>query len=115
MMRILAWLLVAAITALTLVPPSWRWVFGLPHAAEHFVGFLLMGGALALAYPGRGRALAVVAIAFAAVLEILQTITPGRHARLSDFLIDAAGACVGIAAAALAERMRRVKSLPAAD
>jgi VanZ family protein len=115
MVRALAWLMVAAITALTLVPPSWRVVSGLPHAAEHFFGFLLMGAALALAYPRRGHVLAVSAVAFAAILELLQTIAPGRHARFSDFLVDALAACAGIAAATAIERVRTIKRAPAAE
>ena len=109
MMRVLAWLLIAAVTALTLVPPALRPVSGLPHAAEHAVIFFAMGAALALAYPRRGYALGVAAVLFAAMLEVLQMVTPGRHARLSDFVIDAAGICAGIALAAAVERMRRPK------
>jgi VanZ family protein len=39
-----------------------------------------------------------------AALEILQIFTPGRHARLRDFIVDALSICVGIAAATLLNR-----------
>jgi VanZ family protein len=34
------------------------------------------------------------------VIEILQFWAPGRHARLSDFVVDALAACAGLAVAA---------------
>ena len=106
MARILAWLLVAAITALTLVPPALRPLSRLPHAAEHAVVFFAMGAALALAYPGRAWRLGAAAVLFAAIIEVLQLIVPGRHAQLSDFLIDAGAACAGIAMAAVVTQWR---------
>jgi VanZ family protein len=33
-------------------------------------------------------------------MEILQFWVPGRHARISDFVVDAAAACAGLALAA---------------
>src|SRR5262245_62090573 len=107
MMRGLAWLLVAVITALTLVPPALRPVSILPHAVEHGIVFVAMGAALALAYRRHRHALGGSCVLFGAVLELLQTVRPGRHASLRDFVIDAAGACAGIALAAVVERWRR--------
>jgi len=107
MMRALAWLLVAVITALTLVPPTLRPVSGLPHAVEHVLVFFAVGAALALVYPRHIYALAVSCVSFAAILELLQKTRPGRHASLRDFLIDAAAVCAGIAGAALIQRTRR--------
>ena len=37
----------------------------------------------------------------AGLLEILQMWAPGRRARLEDFLVDAATACIGLAIAAV--------------
>jgi VanZ family protein len=45
------------------------------------------------------------AIMFCAALELLQLAVPGRHARVSDFLIDAGAACCGIAIAWFARRL----------
>jgi VanZ family protein len=45
------------------------------------------------------------AIVFCAALELLQLGVPGRHARLSDFLIDAGAVCFGIAIAWFARRL----------
>ena len=37
------------------------------------------------------------------ILELMQFLAPGRHARLEDFLVDAGTACLGFAIAALAD------------
>jgi VanZ family protein len=104
MMCIAAWLLLAVVITLSLVPPAWRPVSGLPHDLEHAAIFLAMGLAFARAYPGHRYALALTAIMFVGVLEMLQRIVPGRHARMSDFAVDAASVCIGIAAASLFTR-----------
>jgi len=105
--RLLAWLLLAAIVALTLVPPGWRPVTGVPHKLEHFATFVVAGGAFALAYPGHAWLLGLMAVLFTAALELMQLLSPGRHARWSDFLVDAAGACIAIAVVATFARVRR--------
>src|SRR5262249_14288846 len=66
-----------------------------------------MGAALALAYPRRIYVLVASGVMFAALLELLQTLRPGRHASLSDFLIDAAAVCIGIALAGFVQRIPR--------
>ena len=44
------------------------------------------------------------------LLEVLQLLVPGRHARLSDFVVDALAACAGLAfAAGLDWAIRRVR------
>jgi VanZ family protein len=43
----------------------------------------------------------VVAVTLIGVLELLQLLVPGRHARLEDFIVDAIAACVGFVIAAL--------------
>ena len=71
-----------------------------------------MGAALAFAYPRRIYALGVSGVLFAAFLELLQTLRPGRHASLSDFLIDAAAVCVGIAIVVGVKRLQRTARAP---
>jgi len=107
--RLMAWLILAAIIALTFVPPMWRPVSGFPQAVEHFAIFLLMGGTFALGYRGHAASIGLTAILFAAGLEVLQMFTPGRHARLSDFFVNAFGICAGIAIVTLFERVRSSK------
>ena len=63
----------------------------------------------------RNRSLtAAFVIAFTGLIEILQFLAPGRHARLQDFLVDALAASLGLAAAAALDwTIRRTqRSLP---
>src|SRR5690242_11406269 len=92
----LAWFLAATIVILTVVPPSFRPVTGLPHALEHFAMFALCGGAFGVAYRLGGVLEGAVLVAFAGAIELLQLIVPGRHARLTDFLVDAIASGVGM-------------------
>jgi VanZ family protein len=105
--RIAAWLLVVAIVVMTLGPPTVRPVSGFNRSLEHVAAFALLGLAFGLAYPSRRMLLALTGVAVAALLETLQRVVPGRHAYFSDFVINAAGACVGIALAILFDWFRR--------
>ena len=81
---------------MTVVPPSLRVVTGAPHNVEHAMIFLITGAAFGLGYRLRLRVMCAAAVVFCACLELVQLAVPGRHARISDFLIDAAAACGGI-------------------
>ena len=63
---------------------------------EHLSIFLAMGMAFGFGYPQRLLHLWTRLLAFTAVIELAQLLVPGRHARLSDFLIDALGMSVGV-------------------
>jgi VanZ family protein len=113
-LKFLAWLLAAAVTFATLGPPRFR-----PHSdfgqnGEHALAFILVGLAFGLAYPRHRLLNAAIAVVMIGTLEILQLWMPGRHARLLDFVVDAAAACAGLAIAAGADwvmrRMQRVRS-----
>jgi VanZ like protein len=103
--KLLAWLCLAAIVALSLVKPSLRPVTVLPHNLEHAAIFAIAGLAVGLGYPRHWLRNALLLIAFAAAVEIAQLYAPGRHARWIDFFVDAAAACVGVALAVMAERL----------
>lgn len=95
--RVSAWLLIVAIVILSLVPPTLRpGVHGL-HVVEHFAIFSATGFAFGLGYrPSYFSAIGLVL--FAGAIEIAQLFAPGRHARLSDFIVDAVAVCIGLAA-----------------
>lgn len=97
--RIAAWLLAAAIVVLSLVPPSWRPETEAPHDLEHFAIFAAAGLAFGLGYGRRYFGIAVALVIFAAAIEIAQIVVPGRHARLSDFVVDALAVCAGLVTA----------------
>jgi VanZ family protein len=99
-LRLIAWALAAVVTFFTLGPPSYR-----PHAyigqdGDHAVAFLLVGLAFALAYRRNRPFIALVAVAVTGAIEILQFWTPERHARMSDFVVDALAVCAGVAVGA---------------
>lgn len=100
-LRLIAWGLAAAVTFATLGPPRLR-----PHAAdlgqggEHALAFVLVGLAFGLAYRHHRLVTASAMVVMTGVIEILQFWAPGRHARLSDFVVDALAACAGLAVVA---------------
>jgi VanZ family protein len=98
--RLLAWLLAAAVTFATLGPPSYRPHANLGHDGEHALAFILIGIAFGLAYPRHRLLAAAIAVVGTGALEILQIWVPGRHATWEDFVVDALTACVGFAVAA---------------
>ena len=93
----IGWLCVLAVTVLSLVAPSLRPVTFLPHNLEHTAIFALTGLALGRGYPGRIVHHMVMLVIFAAAIELAQFFVPGRHPRLIDFVLDALGACAGVA------------------
>jgi VanZ family protein len=97
------WLLALLIAALSLVPPDLRPESGTPHHFEHFAIFCATGVAFGWGYNSSNRLLLAVALMlFAGAIEFAQLFAPGRHARLSDYLVDALAAGVGIAVSAVA-------------
>ena len=94
--RFAAWLLLSVIVVLSLVPSGARPITTLPHVVEHAAIFLAVGMLFGAAYLGRERMLSISAIAVCATLELSQLLVPGRDARLSDFVVDAIAATVGI-------------------
>jgi VanZ family protein len=94
--QIVAWLLLIVIIVLSLVPPELRPETGAPHNVEHFALFAAAGLAFGFGYSRRPGRVAFALIIFAGAIELGQTLIPGRHARLSDFIVDAAAMCVSV-------------------
>jgi VanZ family protein len=106
--RVAAGLIALVIVVLSVVPPSLRPVTA-SHMVEHLTIYVALGAALGLATPGRPRLQVIATLVFAATVELMQIGVPGRHARLADFAVDASGALVGLALAAVAQvAMRRL-------
>jgi VanZ family protein len=100
--RFVAWTLAAVIVILSIVPPGLRPETPLPHDLEHAGIFLITGLAFGLAYDCSKVLLASYMIAFSAAVELVQLFVPGRHARVSDFVVDSAAICSGLIMAWLA-------------
>jgi VanZ family protein len=106
--RAAGWTLVVAITVLSVVPPSQRPVSGVASSnVEHLAIYVITGLAFAFGYRDRLRTVTGGLVLFAAWIELVHLFVPGRHARLSDFLIDAAASCLGVAAFAVGDRFFR--------
>ena len=86
-----------ALIVMTLGPASLRPALTGAAALDRFIGFLMAGIILGLAYPSRCDRAALGLIIGVAVLEAGQLVAPGRDASLVDALIKAGGGVVGIA------------------
>ena len=76
--------------------------------------FVLLGLAFGLAHTRNRLHTAAFVIAFTGLIEVLQFLAPGRHARMQDFVVDALAASLGLAGAAALDWMTRraQRSLP---
>jgi len=108
--QVMAWLLVLAIIVLSLGPPSTRPVTGSGHNFEHVLIFVATGGAFGLGYPRRFALLPFALLFFSAAIEFAQMMVAGRHARLSDFLTDAAASWAGIGLSFILVKLAAVTS-----
>jgi hypothetical protein len=63
---------------------------------EHIICFALVGVLFGIAYPRRAILVCCIILGGAALLEILQTLTPDRHGTLVDALEKMAGGAAGI-------------------
>jgi VanZ family protein len=107
--RIFAWLLAAAVTFATLGPPRLRPHSDLGHSGEHAFAFVLVGLAFAVAYPQHRTRAAGLSVVLIGILELLQLLAPGRHARLEDYLVDALAALAGFAIVSAIDRTMRAR------
>lgn len=103
--RIAAWPLAVGIALLHVVPAAQRPVTPMGHGLEHIGVFLLLGLVFGLGYPRRLRAVLLGLVVYCLAVEAIQLVVPGRHARLSDLLINAASALVGVALAVVLTRV----------
>jgi VanZ family protein len=100
--------LATAIVVLSVVPPTLRPETGLPHGLEHFVIYWATGLAFALGYKLKPGLLAPLLVFFSGAVEIAQLFVPGRHARLSDFIVDALAITAGTMTVSLVAQERLI-------
>lgn len=91
-----AWFLATVITVLSLIPPGLRPETWTPHDLEHFAIFGATGVTFGVGYYRRSKLAMVALVIFAVAIEFAQIFVPGRHARLSDFIVDAVAVCVSV-------------------
>ncbi|MBI5128448.1 MAG: VanZ family protein [Rhodopseudomonas palustris] len=113
LLRALAVLAPIILVILTIVPAAERPVTVLPHDLEHFAAFCLTGLIYGFVFARRLGLLLVLAVGFAAVIEVLQIPLATRHARWEDLLVDSAALCLGVLLGRLARTVApRPASLP---
>ena len=96
LIQFFAWVLAATIFILSIVPPGLRPETGLPHNFEHFIINVVTGLLFGLGYPRWLKLLCTFLVGFAGIVELAQLFVAGRHARLSDFIVDSVALCVGV-------------------
>jgi hypothetical protein len=108
LVRLAAWILVAILVAVTLVPIGLRPVVTANPSFERIAAYALAGLLMMVGYPRYWIQILIGSILLAGGLEAAQTLTSTRHGRFEDFLIKAAaalaGALAGLAVAAVASR-----------
>ena len=87
--------LATAIIVLSVVPPTLRPETGLPHGLEHFTIFWATDLAFASVCELKPGLLATLLVFFSGAVEIAQLFVPGRHARMTDFIVDGLAITVG--------------------
>jgi VanZ family protein len=102
-----SWILLFAIAAVSVVPAELRPVTIFQHNLEHALIFFLTGCAFGLGYPNDFARWLVGLGTFALAIEIAQIWTPGRHARVLDFLVDAFSVGVGLVVGMMLARSTR--------
>lgn len=105
---VIGWSAVLIIAFVTVTPIGSR-----PHIPdagpdiERFLAFVLLAGALSVAYPRRRGLVLALTIGLAIGLEAAQLLEPTRHGRPHDAIVKILGAVAGAALAALMDRLAR--------
>lgn len=99
--RIAAWSLLAAIAFVTLSPIGLRPNSGVSPNLERFSALLALGLVFAVAYPRHLLQVALIVVAAAVCLELLQSLNASRHARLGDMGVKVLGGIMGVLLGAL--------------
>jgi VanZ family protein len=98
--RMAAWASVGFVVYATLVPLAMRPTLGgLGIDYERFAAYVVVSALIVLAYPRHPIRVGFALIALAIILEIAQLAIPGRDARVSDTVVKAVGAMVGMGVA----------------
>jgi len=94
LLSVIALLVLTCITVITLGPVGWR-----PHIiganVDRFVGFLILGACLGLAWPRHFFVVCAAVIIAAVLLEYAQLFMRGRHGVLHDYEFKVLGGLLG--------------------
>jgi VanZ family protein len=101
-----AWATLAFIAFATLSPLGLRPEIGDANL-ERFGAYALAGLLMALAYPRHLILVAIFVVGAAAVLEVLQLVTPDRHGQFANAVVKAAGGMAGVVVAIIISHLTR--------
>jgi VanZ family protein len=90
-----AWAALSAIIFATVSPIELRPIDLLPVDVDRALAFALLAATFTMAYPRRWATIAVILVAGAFIIELLQEFSPSRHARIDDAVVKAIGAAAG--------------------
>jgi glycopeptide antibiotics resistance protein len=76
---------------------------------ERFCAFAVLGLLLGMAYPNRQTLFAIIIVAAAVLLEVLQLFIPTRDGEILELIVKVAGGLVGIICAGFLTRRLRKK------
>jgi VanZ family protein len=113
MLKAASWVIILCLVIVTVVPADERPVTGLQHDIEHFLAFALAGLTFGFAYAQSVRVNLLSAFVFTLALELSQIPLATRDARLRDFMVDAAAACLGIVIAHFCRKLVKDQAVTA--
>jgi hypothetical protein len=96
--RSAAWLSIAIVLLVTIVPIGFRPTTGFSPDIERFCVMAVVGALFAAAYPRKFWLIVLALSLAAAMFEPLQFIAAGRHPSLRDVAFKSLGAAIGAAA-----------------
>ena len=105
-----AWLMLAGILFVTISPIGLRPSTITNVNIDRALAYALAACAFVLAYPRQWKIVAVLLLAGAGAMELLQYLSPSRHPQASDATVKAAGAATGIVCGWLWNEMRSRRS-----
>src|SRR4051794_17116570 len=95
--KIFAWSLLAFIVFSTISPINLRPTLHIRSGIEHLGAFAFLGAAFCIAYPRQTPLVCLIVLGSAVLLELVQLLTPDRHARIHDAIVKMTGGVLGIA------------------
>jgi hypothetical protein len=107
--RFAAWTLLLALAVVTIGPISQRPLTSLPANLERWIAWACTGAVFASAYADRLLLIILLLVGAAGLFELAQIEVLQRHARLTDFLVKAAGGLVGIGSVRAIQCVRSAK------
>jgi VanZ family protein len=97
-MKVVAWSLLGFVVVSTISPINLRPTLHIRSGIEHLAAFAVLGAAFCIAYPRRMGLVCLIVLGSAVLLELVQLLTPDRHARIHDAIVKMGGGVLGIAA-----------------